>query len=584
MKRMFKSFIAVMLLISMIGSLAACGGEEKKEEISKNEATAGEETKKAEEIDQETVIEPITLTVFGGETEKTFLKGVQSDPVAKDIEAKLGITLDVVGQSTDPEVAKIMVATGDIPDVVQLNKDLMLTLIENGQLLPLDDLIETNGPDIKANANLAAGYSKTFNSMDSGMTYSIPGQVDPHGKVLNLVAPYIRWDYYSELGYPEVNNYDQLLDVVAQILENHPTNEDGQKNYGFSMWFDWDTFAFGMLPGYQSGIQQMDPGLGWDMFNREIIDWVGDDNSFMWEGVRFWNKANRMGLLDPDALTQKYDQALEKGSQNRIICEITQWHQGNTNNNLETAGYAGRGMQALAPFEGTDGYVGGWVSPIGNVDRAWAISANCENPERAMDFINYMYSIEGALTMYNGQEGESWVMEDGTYKLTDSFLEARKNDENYVLTTGARKYNTWPGLGSTFRLASGQTIELLQDTAIERETYLQVDKDYCDYYGIDTKGEVVGLTAKRFMSEELVSKFTTQAPDEIKVVTEQLRAYYIKELPKMVLAETDEELNEMIGELQSTLYDMGLKENQQWYIDDFENAKSIEAEFLKSVE
>jgi putative aldouronate transport system substrate-binding protein len=276
-------------------------------------------------VSEEVVKEPMTLTVFGGETQKTFLKGVQTDPVAQDVANKLGITIDLVGQSTDPEVAKIMVASGDLPDVVQLNIDLMKTLIENGQVIPLDDLLLSNGQDIMANAALAVNYAKSFISNDTGATYAIPSSVDPSGTVLNLVAPYIRWDYYAELGYPEVNSYDQLLDVVAQILEKHPTNEDGQQNYGFSMWFDWDTFAFGMLPGYQSGIQQIDPGLGWDMFNRKVVDWVGDDNSFMWQGVDFWNKANRMGLLDPDALTQNMIKHFKKASK---IVSFVELHHG----------------------------------------------------------------------------------------------------------------------------------------------------------------------------------------------------------------------------------------------------------------
>jgi putative aldouronate transport system substrate-binding protein len=238
-------------------------------------------------------------------------------------------------------------------------------------------------------------------------------------------------------------------------------------------------------------------------------------------------------------------------------------------------------MQALPPFEGTDGYVGGWKSPIGNNGRLWAITTNCEDPERAMEFINYMYSIEGAMTMYNGMAGESWIMENDSYKLTDSFLEARKSDENYVLTTGANKYNTWPGLAGSFRLPTGQTVDLLLDKVIEQETYTQVDKDYVAHYGVSTKGEVVGLTAKRFMSEELASKFTTQAPDDIKLVTEQLKAYYVKELPKFVLAESDEEFNQMREELRATLKDMGLEENQQWYIDDYAKAIEIEAELYK---
>jgi putative aldouronate transport system substrate-binding protein len=322
-------------------------GKKQKHQKQQKDSTTSESTSEATttatttETEEVAVKEPITLTVFGGETEKTFLKGVQEDPVMKNVADSLGITIDIIGQSTDPEVAKIMVASGDLPDVVQLNKELMTTLIQNGQLIELDGLLETHGQDIVKNAKLAVNYSKNFLSNGEEKVYAIPSQIDASGKVLNLVAPYIRWDYYAELGYPEVNSYDQLLEVVAQMLEKHPTNENGEKNYGFSMWFDWDTFAFGMLPGYQSGIQPIDPGLGWDMFNRKVVDWVDNDDSFMWEGVRFWNKANQMGLLDPDALTQKYDQAIEKGGQNRILCEVTQWQQGNTNNNLRSSWFCG---------------------------------------------------------------------------------------------------------------------------------------------------------------------------------------------------------------------------------------------------
>ena len=528
--------------------------------------------------------EPVTLTIFGGETEKTFPVGIQNDPVALEIQKKLGITLDVVDQSTTPEKAKILVASGDLPDLMELNRVSLETLITNQQIIEMDSLLQTNGPDIMKNAPLAVAYSRKHLSMGNEKVFYIPGQVDPSGKIINLVAPYIRWDYYAELGYPPVKSYDDLLGVVDQMLKLHPTNEAGQKNFGFSMWFDWDTFAFGMLPGYQSGIQPMDPGLGYDQINKVMFDWVNDDSAFMWKGVHFWNKAYRMGLLDLDALTQKYDQAIQKGGQNRILCMITQWQQGNTNNDLEKAGFPGRGIEPLPPFEGTDGYIGGWKNMIGNPDRAWAISANCKTPDRAMDLINYMFSVEGCLTMYNGVKDDSWKDENGTYALTDKFLDLRKNDTNFVLTTGARKYNTWPGLNSTFQLPNGQTIELLQDKAIEVSAYTKVDKDYCAYYGVDTKSEVVTKFAKRPFVDEYISKFTTATPpDDINTAKEKLRAHIIKELPKMVLAKTDEELSAMIASFREELKAMDLEKTQQWYLDDFNKAAATEKEFLDSI-
>ena len=39
----------------------------------------------------------------------------------------------------------------------------------------------------------------------------------------------IRWDWYKELGYPEVKNEDDFLNVVKQIVDLHPTTENGDK-------------------------------------------------------------------------------------------------------------------------------------------------------------------------------------------------------------------------------------------------------------------------------------------------------------------------------------------------------------------
>lgn len=580
MTNFFKRSITGVLLAGMIMSMVACGSTKTDTTTtSASTAAAAESTNTSAPVK-----EPVTLTLFGSETEKTFPTGVQTDAVAMDIKNKLGITIDIVEQSSTPEKAKVLVASGDIPDMVQLIRANMEPLITNKQLLPLDDLLKTNGPDIMKNTALAVAYSKKYMSLGQDKVYCLSSQVDPSGQIGNAIAPYIRWDYYAELGYPAVNSYDDLLNVVDQMVKKHPTNENNQKQFGFSMWFDWDTFAFGMLTGYQTAVQQIDPGLGIDQINKTEFSWINDDDAFMWKGVRFWNKANRMGLLDPDALTQSYDQALQKAGANRVICSIAKWVQGSTNKDLAKAGFPERGIEPLPPFTGTDGYMGGSKMMIGNVDRSWAISAECKYPDRAMDLLNYMFSEEGALTMYNGTKGENWTENNGKYEMTQKFTDAIKNDSNYTLTSGANKYNTWPGLGPTYQLASKQTIHFLKDKAMLPATYTQVDKDYCKYYGIDTVEDIVFKFAKQPITDTYVDQFTTKTPPtDINAGAQKIRAYYIKELPKMVLAKSDDQLNTMIAKFRADLKEMNVDAIQKWYIDDFNKAKSIEAEFLASV-
>ena len=223
MANLFKRSITAVVSAAMLISMAACGATQNPATTTNAPASQAASTTVATK-------EPITLRIFGCETEKTYPTGIQTDAVAKDIQDKLGITIDISDQSATPEKAKILVASGDIPDMVQLLRTHIETLITNKQLLPLDDLLATNGPDIKKNVPLAVAYSKKYISMGQDKLYSIPAQVDPSGQIGNAIAPYIRWDYYAELGYPAVNSYDDLLNVVAQMAAKHPTNEAGQKN------------------------------------------------------------------------------------------------------------------------------------------------------------------------------------------------------------------------------------------------------------------------------------------------------------------------------------------------------------------
>ena len=50
----------------------------------------------------------------------------------------------------------------------------------------------------------------------------------------------IRWDLYKQLGYPEVNDLDDLYDLFVAMKEICPTDDNGNPTYAFSLWPDWD--------------------------------------------------------------------------------------------------------------------------------------------------------------------------------------------------------------------------------------------------------------------------------------------------------------------------------------------------------
>ena len=584
MIRKVKRTLVMVLIVMMSISIIGCGQQDGNQtNTSKVETTqaAGDASTKDTQPDKK---EPVTLTVIAQPTGKTFSPGVQDDPVAKRIQELLGISIDVKDSNITDDKYNVLVASGDLPDIFQAKPANMKALVDNNMVLELSSLVETNGPDIKENAKVAVAFSKKYLSQNTDKLFFLPATIDPDGKPFQLVAPYIRWDYYAELGYPQIKNNDDLLNVVAEMLKRHPVNENGEKFYGFSPWFDWGPQWPNLLVGFQNNVWEVAPGIQWDPVNRKLSSWLNDDNSYMWQGSSFYNKAYRMGLLDPDALTQKYDQALQKGNQNRILCEICEWHRGSTNQDLENAGFKGRGMQPLPPYEGTVNYNGTTLNIAGVKDRSWSISSNCKFPDRAMDLLNYFFSIDGSLTINSGVEGDSWVLENGKYKLTDKFLEAMRTDPNYALNTGAFKYNTWAGLGENYKLPTGQAMKLIFDAAIEKENYLQVDKDWCEYWGVESKGDVIPKFAKVWQNSEIASSLTTPTPpDDINRTVQKIKTLIDNTLPKLILAKSDEDFAAAKKKLQEDVNKLGYDSVLQWYTEDYNKAIASEKEFLDSI-
>ena len=166
--------------------------------------------------------EVITLRVMG----ETGMDGISTDDaVGRYIKEKLGIVLEYTNVSTDR--LKVMASGGDLPDIVELhNGDIdVKNLIDAGSLWAMDDWLAENGDNLKEKLPDALKYSKDI--IGGGSTYFIPTNVQTENKDLpnknGFVGFFTRWDYYKELGYPDVSTEDKYLDVLKQMVDAHPT-------------------------------------------------------------------------------------------------------------------------------------------------------------------------------------------------------------------------------------------------------------------------------------------------------------------------------------------------------------------------
>ena len=183
---------------------------------------------------------------------------------------------------------------------------------------------------------------------------------------------------------------------------------------------------------------------------------------------------------------QKYDQYLAKISSGRVLGLIdADWDVAEAQRALREAGKQER-MHGMYPVTLTEeykhpnfqdtGYLGGWG--IG-------ISVDCEDPVRAIKFIDYLASEEGQILQNWGIEGEHYEVVDGKRVISEEEMEKRNNNANYVKETGIGVLKGIAPIygdgvvdptGNTYTIASPQQIV---------DSYTDVEKEVLKGYGAE---------------------------------------------------------------------------------------------------
>ncbi len=482
--------------------------------------------------------------------------------------------MDIDTHPTD-EKFNVLLASNSLPDIVQTQAKYVQRVIESDTAIPLDEYMEKLGTDITANAPKAVEFSKENFSNGTNKLYFLPTQVGEQSGASAIVGQFVRWDYYKELGYPEINSDDDWLNVVEQMQKLHPTNEDGEKVYGFSPWFDWDLWPYYMGGAFLTSYTYMLDGmLQIDRKTDEISSMIYDkENSLLWQGTKFWFKANQKGLLDPDSLTQKYDTAIQKGSTNKLLSSQAVWQTRDSNQVLKSAGYEDRGYASMPIPRKNQEYA---VSnkEAGDANRMWFVNKSCKDPERAMQILNYLYSREGANMIINGIEGVDFTVENGKRKVTQEFLDTQKNNPEWVGVTGATKYQNWCGLGTYYDWDKENDEKLIisdRETAIANMS--PMDKDFCERYGVELPGEYP--EEKGVLVEDNTGMVTALLPEtstDVKRTDDKILSYLQSNLPKMILASSEEEFNSLQDQIINEIKGMGYDDVYQYHTTNYKEA------------
>jgi len=537
----------------------------------------------------------ITLTVGNGAP-----GDYSATPDGKEIERLTGVKVQFVAEMNSD--LPVLAAANNLPDINVIMSGTLADvtpLVTSGQLLNMDSLLSNYGQTFLNNMPLAMKWSKTVAGSGKG-TYIIPNTVstlDTKNPAPNAFKGWgIRTDIYRAIGSPICNNPAQFLDVLqkmqayAQDNSSKYSSTKGKKIYAMSGWMDWGLWPF-IYPYEES--YNYSVGNDNTFINNatgEIQNAFLDTNGIFWEALAWYNKAYQMGILDPNCVIQNASQMGDKIVNGLVLA-----------NGYVAAGgwqpnpaiFGDTAIVALLPnaFPYIPAGVYPQSSPFGyQCGNAMAISSYCKNPERAMQFLNYLNTQDGVRVVKNGIYGTDWNVVNGIPQIIGQRLSLLKTGTNVA-------YDTQQGIGGLFLLGSnggcikttdGYPADLTQSAAFQSDNATPAYKAYAKSYytNLSYPGQVYDTwlkTGKSKMAGDppLAVALMGVNSDTTEKAEANANQYVTANISKVVLAKNDDAFNSAKAKIISDLNAMGLAKADAEVNQSYANAQTLAKTFAK---
>ena len=345
--------------------------------------------------------------------------GIQTGWFAKVIKDRFNIELNIIASQV---VGNTIYATrseeGNLGDIIIVDKAKFPEIVEAGLARDISDKLPAceNIMQFKTQIDV---YNKGLTGED-GKYYGIPTEMTdtaPDTLTDDVIysSPMLRWDLYKEIGAPKLENLDDLLAALEKIHEIHPTNDDGDPAYPFTLWADWDgnDNMIGIANVVQLTTWYGEKLKGSAMLKPDYtFSPLYDRANAYYTITKFLNKAYQKGLVDPDSGTQNWDNVSAKLSSGRADVMWYSWQVGFWN----SVDRLNAGNAFIFIPVGDQNYYADADRYYGS-DRMFGIGAGVEGEkyDRIMAFLDWYASPEGVTFQHDGIEGLNYIVENGKF-------------------------------------------------------------------------------------------------------------------------------------------------------------------------
>lgn len=529
---------------------------------------------------------PVTLEVFSGPANQAgYMEGWWVDLLEEEIGVRLELLAGAEGRWD------ALVAAGDLAaDVVVFPGERELEdSIRANLLLNLDDHLDRL-PNVAQYARQSLQFHRDMRSADTGIAFAVGNTIGPSpvGADTNF-GPYLRWDLYKELGMPAVETRMDYLHLLKQMQELEPVNADGQPVYGISLWPDWDgnhmflAHTYAIMRGVDTGEWTGSIPFTQVDYNTGELSSILDADSHYIEALRFYFEANQMGLLDPDSLTQRFDTAWQKMQQGRVLYAPWPWFAGAYNTPERINADPPKGFRPVFP----EGYRAYWTAdnPIG---RGWsfAIPRTTDKLDAALRYVDYMYSPDGLMQLFNGPRGVVWDVDPSTNKpfVTETgweIIEERDGEMpgGGLLAEGTSIVNSYGLSGAFVHPEFGVPLaHAFWDDVLVREPP-KLYRDWSETTGYLTPSQMV-WDKGRYTMEPLGRQMLPSPPDDLQIVIDRVGDVVKNNSWLMVLARNEAEFQrhyeDMVNRARGLGIDQILERNARAWTEAMELAAAYE--------
>jgi multiple sugar transport system substrate-binding protein/putative aldouronate transport system substrate-binding protein len=550
--------LSALLACTMVFTLAACNKTTpaqtgtQKETQAETSKGAGSKSDREGDINSIKPKEPVTLTVY---TQLANYQGEQGGWFAKVMLDKFNVKLNIVKDGDG--IFATRMESGNLGDIVVFGNDSTdyQTAYKGNALLDWskEDLLTEFGPYIKANMTTALEKNK---SISGGNVYGFGHDVGTSATdhAASFYRPDVRWDLYKQLGYPEVKTLEDFIPLLEKMQKLAPTSDTGKKSYGVSLFKDWD----GNMVMFAKSTAAL---YGWDEFGFGLYNVnTGEYEDALKPGgqylrmLKFYNTLNQKGLLDPDSMTQTYDDMAEDYKTGGALLNIFDWMGSglyNTQDHLK----AGKSMMPLTAADQKNVSYG--LNMNGN-NRVWTIGAKTQYPELCMAIINWLATPEGVMTYNYGPKGLTWDYDkDGNPMLTELGEKVMSNGDTEMtggytgkFTDGTNKMNnsTWSidaknpdaKSGDTYNYKFWKTRQALPVSEIEQDWRTKTGTTNIDQY----------LQKNNHMAISLGTTYSaTPMSNELTTTWNQVKQAIVTNSWKAIYAKNDAEFTSIVAEM-----------------------------------